>query len=300
MFRGSIPALVTPFRNGAVDEPAFAALIERQIKGGSHALGVCGTTGESSTLSHEEHRRAIELCVKTAAGRIPVIAGAGSNSTEEAIGLLKYAKQVGAHAALIVSPYYNRPSQEGVYTHYKILNEAVQLPILVYNVPARTGSDITPETMGRLAKLPNIIGVKDATAQLDRVARHTALCGGEFIQISGEDTTAVGFNALGGVGCISVTANVAPEACAKMQEACLAGDYGAARRINDTLARLHRALFLEPSPAPVKYALSQLGLCEPDVRLPMTPVLQQATREEIISAMKDAGVLPAQVKAKAS
>ena len=300
MFRGSIPALVTPFRNGAVDEKAFAALIERQIAGGSHVLGVCGTTGESSTLSHEEHRRVIEVCVKTAAGRIPVIAGAGSNSTEEAIGLLKYAKQVGAHAALIVSPYYNRPSQEGVYTHYKTLNEAVQLPILVYNVPTRTGGDITPETMGRLAKLPNIIGVKDATAQLDRVARHTALCGKDFIQISGEDTTAVGFNALGGVGCISVTANVAPEACARMQEACLAGDYAEARRINDTLARLHRALFLEPSPAPVKYALSLLGLCEPDVRLPMTPVAQQSTREEIVAAMQEAGVLPAQVKAKAS
>lgn len=300
MFRGSIPAIVTPFRDGAVDEAAFAVQIERQIKAGSHGLAVCGTTGESSTLSHEEHRRVIELCVKTAAGRIPVIAGAGSNSTEEAIGLLQYAKQVGAHAALVVSPYYNRPSQEGVYAHYKTLNEAVQLPILVYNVPTRTGGDITPETMGRLARLPNIVGVKDASAQLDRVARHTALCGADFIQISGEDPTAVGFNALGGVGCISVTANVAPEACARMQEACARGDYAEARRINDTLARLHRALFLEPNPAPAKYAMSLLGLGEPDVRLPMTPVARQSTRDEIRAAMQEAGVLPAEVKAKAS
>ena len=299
MFRGSIPALVTPFRNGSVDDKTFVALVERQIKAGSGALVPCGTTGESTTLSHEEHRHVIELCVKTAAGRVPVIAGAGSNSTEEAISLLKYAKSVGAHAALVVSPYYNRPSQEGVYAHYKTLNEAVQLPIFVYNVPARTGGDVSPETMGRLAKLPNIIGTKDASAQLDRVARHTALCGREFIQISGEDPTAVGYNALGGVGCISVTANVAPEACAAMQAACARGDYAEARRINDTLARLHRALFLEPSPACPKYALSLLGLCEPDVRLPIMPVQSQATKDEIAAAMKEAGVLADKVKAKA-
>jgi 4-hydroxy-tetrahydrodipicolinate synthase len=300
MFRGSIPALVTPFRNGAVDDKAFVALIERQIKAGSGALVPCGTTGESNTLSHEEHRHVIELCVKTAAGRVPVIAGAGSNSTEEAIGLLKHAKAIGAHAALVVSPYYNRPTQEGVYTHYKTLNEAVQLPIFVYNVPVRTGSDVTPETMGRLAKLPNIIGTKDASAQLDRVARHTALCGRDFIQISGEDPTAVGFNALGGVGCISVTANVAPEACANMQAACARGDYAEARRINDTLARLHRALFLESSPCCPKYALSLLGLCEPDVRLPIMPVQSQAVKDEIVAAMKEAGVLSEPAKAKAS
>jgi 4-hydroxy-tetrahydrodipicolinate synthase len=300
MFRGSIPALVTPFRNGSVDDKAFVALVERQIKGGSAALVPCGTTGESTTLSHEEHRHVIELCVKTAAGRVPVIAGAGSNSTEEAIGLLKYAKAVGAHAALVVSPYYNRPSQEGVYAHYKTLNEAVQLPIFVYNVPVRTGGDVSPETMGRLAKLPNIIGTKDASAQLDRVARHTALCGKAFIQISGEDPTAVGFNALGGVGCISVTANVAPEACAAMQDACTRGDYAEARRINDTLQRLHRALFLEPSPACPKYAMSLLGLCEPDVRLPIMPVQSQAAKDEIVAAMQEAGILSAQLKAKAS
>ena len=298
-FKGSIPALVTPFRDGKVDEKAFVALVERQIRAGSQGLVPCGTTGESTTLSHEEHRRVVELCVKTAAGRIPVIAGAGSNSTEEAIGLLQHAKAVGAHAALVVSPYYNRPTQEGVYAHYKTLNEAVQLPIFVYNVPARTGSDVTPETMGRLAGLPNVIGTKDASADLSRVARHSALCGPQFIQISGEDPTAVGFNALGGVGCISVTANVAPEACARLQAACERGDYREARRINDTLARLHRALFLEASPAPVKYALSVLGLCTDDVRLPIMPVQGKVVREEIVAAMKEAGVLSSQVEAKA-
>jgi 4-hydroxy-tetrahydrodipicolinate synthase len=290
-FRGSIPALVTPFRGGKVDEEAFVALVERQIQAGSHALVPCGTTGESSTLSHDEHRAVVELCVKTAAGRVPVIAGAGSNSTEEAIGLLRHAKAVGAHAALVVSPYYNRPSQEGIYAHYKTLNEAVQLPIFVYNVPARTGSDISPELMGRLAKLPNIIGTKDASADLSRVARHTALCGREFVQISGEDPTAVGYNAQGGVGCISVTANVAPEACAKMQDACGQGDYAEARRINDTLARLHRALFLEPSVGSVKYALSLLDLCTGETRLPMVPLESDAVKTEIRAAMQEAGVL---------
>jgi 4-hydroxy-tetrahydrodipicolinate synthase len=290
-FRGSIPALVTPFRNGAVDEKAFVSLVERQIKGGSLGLVVCGTTGEASTLSHEEHRHVVELCVKTAAGRVPVIAGTGSNSTDEAIGLLQHAKQVGAHAALIVNPYYNRPSQDGIYAHYKALTEAVQLPILAYNVPVRTGSDITPETMGRLAKLPNIIGVKDASADLARVARHTALCGKDFIQISGEDPTAVAFNALGGVGCISVTANVVPEACAKMQAACEQGNYGEARRINDTLARLHRALFLEASPAPAKYAMAKLGLCSDEVRLPIIPVQSKEVKAEIDAALKEAAAL---------
>jgi 4-hydroxy-tetrahydrodipicolinate synthase len=286
-----MPALVTPFRGGRLDEAGFVALVERQIAGGSHALVPCGTTGESTTLSHDEHRRVIELCVEAARGRVPVIAGAGSNSTEEAIGLLSFAKKVGAHAALVVSPYYNRPTQEGVYAHYKALNEAVQLPIFVYNVPVRTGSDVTPETMARLAKLPNIIGVKDATAQLDRVARHTALCGADFIQISGEDPTAIGFNALGGQGCISVTANVAPRQVAELQEACLAGDYAAARAVNDRLARLHRALFLEASPAPTKYALARLGLCTEEVRLPLLPVQSQAVKDEIDAAMQEAGLL---------
>jgi 4-hydroxy-tetrahydrodipicolinate synthase len=291
MFQGSIPALVTPFRDGQVDEAAFAALVERQIQSGSHALAPCGTTGESTTLSHEEHRRVVELCVQTARGRVPVIAGAGSNSTEEAIGLLRFAKTVGADAALVVSPYYNRPTQEGVYAHYKALNDAVQLPMFIYNVPARTGSDVTPETMGRLAQLPNVIGVKDATAQLDRVARHTALCGEAFIQISGEDPTAVGYCALGGVGCISVTANVAPAQVSAVLSACLKGDFSTARRLNDKLARLHRALFLEASPAPTKYALSLLGLCREDVRLPLLPVASDTVKREIEAAMREAGVL---------
>jgi 4-hydroxy-tetrahydrodipicolinate synthase len=290
-FRGSIPALVTPFRGGKVDEKAFVALVERQIKAGSHGLIPCGTTGESSTLSHDEHRAVVELCVKTSAGRVPVIAGAGSNSTEEAIGLLKHAKAVGAHAALVVSPYYNRPSQEGIYAHYKTLNEAVQLPIFVYNVPPRTGSDVSPETMGRLAKLPNIIGNKDASGDISRVARHTALGGKDFIQLCGDDPLAVGFNASGGVGCVSVTANIAPEACAKMQEATLRGDYAEARRINDTLARLHRALFLEPSVGSAKYALSLLDLCTGETRMPMLPIQSEDNKAEIRAAMKEAGVL---------
>lgn len=291
MFKGSIPALVTPFRNGRVDEAAFIALVERQIAGGSHALIPCGTTGESSTLSHEEHRAVVELCVRTAAGRTPVIAGAGSNATEEAIGLLQFAKEVGAHAALVVSPYYNRPTQDGIYAHYKTLSERVQLPVLIYNVPARTGSDILPETMARLAKLPNMIGCKDASAQLDRPARHAALCGADFIQLSGEDATALAFNAAGGRGCISVTANVAPGRCAEMQEATLAGDFAEARRINASLVRLHRGLFLESSPSPTKYALSRLGLCSAEMRLPLMEVQSPLVREEVEAGMREAGVL---------
>lgn len=219
------------------------------------------------------------------------MAGAGSNSTQEAIGFLQHAKKVGAHAGLVVAPYYNRPSQEGIFAHYAALNDAVQLPIFVYNVPARTSSDILPETMARIASLPNVIGVKDATAQLDRVPRHTAGCGKDFIQISGEDSTAVGFNAMGGTGCISVTANVAPEQCAALQAACAKGDYAEARAINAKLARLHRALFLEPSPAPVKYALSRLGLATEEIRLPLIPVQSADLKAEIEAAMKEAEVL---------
>jgi len=291
IFQGSMPALVTPFRNGKVDEKAFVALVERQVAAGTHGLVVAGTTGEASTLSHDEHEAVVELCVKTSAGRVPVIAGTGSNSTDEAVSLLQHAKSVGAHAALVVNPYYNRPTQDGVYAHYKTLNEAVQLPIFVYNVPGRTGSDMQPELIGRLAKLPNIIGIKDASGDVARVARHTALAGKDFIQISGEDGNAVGFNALGGVGCISVTANVAPYQCAAMQNATLKGDYAEARRINDTLARLHRAMFLEASPAPAKYALSVLGLCTDDVRLPLVAVQSSDVKKEIEAAMKEAGIL---------
>lgn len=291
MFKGSIPALVTPFRNGRVDDDAFVALVERQIEARSAGLVPCGTTGETSTLSHEEHRHVVELCVRTAAGRVPVMAGAGSNSTQEAIDFLQHAKTVGAHAGLVVAPYYNRPSQEGIFAHFAALNEAVQLPIFVYNVPARTSSDILPETMARIASLPNVIGVKDATAQLDRVPRHASGCGEKFIQLSGEDSTAVGFNAMGGVGCISVTANVAPQQCAELQLACAEGDYARARAINAKLARLHRAVFLEPSPAPVKYALARLGLIIDDVRLPLLRVQSEQLKAELESAMQEAGVL---------
>jgi 4-hydroxy-tetrahydrodipicolinate synthase len=291
LFKGSIPALITPMRGGRVDEEAFRALVEWQVSSGSHGLVVCGTTGEASTLSHDEHMALVELGVRTAAGRCPVIAGTGSNSTEEAVSLLQHAKRVGAHAALIVNPYYNRPTQEGVYAHYKTLTEAVQLPIFLYNVPSRTGSDMQPELVGRLAGLANIIGIKDASADLSRVARHRQLAGENFVQISGEDATAVGFNAQGGSGCISVTANVAPRICAAMQDASLRGDYAQARRLNDTLARLHRAMFLEASPAPAKYALSLLGLCTEEVRLPLVPVQSAEVKQEIEAAMKEAGVL---------
>lgn len=290
MFNGSIPALITPFRDGEVDDDAFVELVERQIKAGSAGLVPCGTTGETSTLSHDEHRHVVELCVSAAAGRVPVIAGAGSNSTEEAIGFLRHAKSVGAHAGLVVAPYYNRPSQEGIVAHFARLNDAVQLPIIVYNVPARTSSDILPETMGRLAALPNVIGVKDATAQLDRPPRHTAMCGEDFIQLSGEDSTAVAFNAVGGTGCISVTANIAPEQCAAMQAACARGDFAEARRINQTLASLHRAIFLEPSPAPTKYALAKMGLCSEEIRLPLLPVASEQLKAELDAAMEEAGV----------
>ncbi len=290
MFKGSIPALVTPFRDGRIDDDAFVGLVERQIEAGSAGLVPCGTTGETSTLTHDEHRHVVELCVKAAAGRVPVMAGAGSNSTQEAIDFLRHAKKVGAHAGLVVAPYYNRPSQDGILAHYAALNEAVQLPLIVYNVPARTSSDILPETMARIAALPNVIGVKDATAQLERVPRHAAMCGPDFIQLSGEDSTAVGFNAMGGRGCISVTANIAPEQCARLQAACAAGNYDEARRINLMLAPLHRAVFLEPSPAPVKYALASLGLMSEEIRLPLLPVASQAVKDELQRAMEQAEV----------
>lgn len=291
LFKGSMPALVTPFRNGKVDEKAFVALVERQVAAGTHGLVVCGTTGEASTLSHEEHQAVVELCVKTAAGRVPVIAGAGSNSTDEAISLLQHAKAVGAHAALVVNPYYNRPTQEGVYAHYKTLTEAVQLPIFLYNVPGRTGSDMQPELIGRLSKLPNVIGIKDASADLNRIARHTALAGKDFIQISGEDGTAVGFNSQGGVGCISVTANVAPRLCAQFQAASLAGDTVRAHELNERLFPLHQALFTDASPGPVKYALTRV--CDwlgEEVRLPLIPCSAES-RRAVDAALEHAGLV---------
>ncbi|MES1159021.1 MAG: 4-hydroxy-tetrahydrodipicolinate synthase [Terricaulis silvestris] len=290
MIHGSIPALITPFRNGTVDEQAFQAFVELQIAKGSHALVPCGTTGESATLSHEEHRRVVALCVEAAAGKVPVIAGAGSNSTEEAIGLARHAKEVGADAILSVAPYYNKPSQDGLYAHFKAINDAVDIPIIVYNIPGRSIVDISVETLGRLAKLKNIVGLKDAVGDVARVARQRRACGEDFTQLCGDDPIAVGYNAQGGKGCISVTANVAPEFCARMQEATLQGAFETAREIDYKLAPLHKALFVEPSPGPVKYACSLLGLCTEEVRLPIL-TLTDAAKAQVRAAMTDAGLL---------
>lgn len=290
MFRGVFPALVTPFRNGAVDEDAFVALVERQIAGGVHGLVPVGTTGESATLSHEEHRKVIELCVRTTKGRIPVIAGTGSNSTDEAIELTRHAKTVGADAALIVSPYYNRPSQEGIYAHYKAINDAVQIPVLVYNVPGRTGSEIANETLYRLAKLPNIVGIKDATNDLSRTSLQRINCGPDWTLLSGDDPVALGYMAHGGHGTISVTANVAPDQMAAFHNAALAGDWATALDYQDRLVRLHKALFTDASPGPTKFALAHLGLCSEEMRLPLTPA-SEASKTEVLAALRDAGVI---------
>ncbi|HVN01112.1 MAG TPA: 4-hydroxy-tetrahydrodipicolinate synthase [Caulobacteraceae bacterium] len=289
-FRGVFTALVTPFRRGAVDEDAFARLVERQIASGVHGLVPVGTTGETSTLSHAEHRRVVELCVKTAAGRAPVIAGAGSNSTAEAIELAGHAKEIGADAALIVTPYYNRPSQEGLYRHYAAINEAVDLPVLIYNVPSRTSVDITNETLQRLSKLENMAGVKDATGDLPRASLQRLTCGPQWVMLSGDDPSALGYIAHGGHGCISVTANVAPEACAAFYNAALAGDYKTALGWQDRLVRLHKALFLDASPAPTKFALAHLGLCDEEARLPIAPCAD-AVKPQVLDAMREAGVL---------
>ncbi|HEY2662561.1 MAG TPA: 4-hydroxy-tetrahydrodipicolinate synthase [Caulobacteraceae bacterium] len=289
LFRGVFPALITPFRNGQLDEDAFVALVERQIAGGVHGLVPVGTTGETATLSHDEHRRVVELCVQTARGRVPVIAGAGSNSTQEAIELVSHAKAVGADAALVVTPYYNRPSQEGIYRHYAAINDAVQLPVLVYNVPSRTSSDVSNETLARLAKLPNIVGIKDATGDMTRVSFQRLLCGPDWVMLSGDDPTALGYIAHGGHGCISVTANVAPQACSAFFNACLQGNFEAARGHQDKLIRLHKALFLDASPSPTKFALARLGLCLDEARLPISPC-DEAVRPAILEAMREAGV----------
>ena len=288
-FHGVLPALITPFRDGAVDEEAFIRLIERQIAGGVHGLVPAGTTGESATLSHDEHRRVVELCVKAAAGRVPVIAGAGSNSTAEAIELTRHAKAVGADAVLMVTGYYNRPSQEGIYRHYAAVDAAVDMPVLVYNVPGRAIVDISNETLERLAKLTNIIGIKDATADVARVSFQRLVCGDDWGLLSGDDPTALGYIAHGGHGCISVTANVAPAACATFFNACLAGDFATARTLQDRLIRLHKALFLDASPAPTKFALAHLGLCSEEARLPIAPCAE-AVKPAILDAMRDAGL----------
>jgi 4-hydroxy-tetrahydrodipicolinate synthase len=292
MFRGSLVALVTPFRDGAIDEKALEDLVEWHIAEGTHGLVPVGTTGESPTLTHDEHERVIEIVVKKAAKRVPVIAGAGSNNTAEAIRFMKYAEKVGADAALVVTPYYNKPTQAGLIAHFKALHDCCNLPIIIYNIPPRSVVDMLPSTMGELAKLPRIIGVKDATGDLSRVPKQRITCGHDFIQLSGEDATALGFNAHGGVGCISVTANVAPRLCAEFQEATLAGDYAKALEYQDRLMPLHTAIFLEPGLAGAKHGLSILGRCAEEVRLPLLPVTEPV-RGQIRSAMVHAGLINA-------
>lgn len=272
MFHGSICALITPFKDGQVDDAAFTSLVEWQIEQGTHGLVPCGTTGESPTLSHDEHEHVVELCVKAARGRVPVIAGTGSNSTNEAIRLTQHAARVGANGALAVTPYYNKPNQDGLIAHFSALNDCADIPIIIYNIPARSVIDMHVETMAELAKLPNIAGVKDATADVTRVTQQRMAMGNEFIQLSGEDGSTLGFMAHGGHGCISVTANVAPALSAAFQNACLEGDYSRALKLHEQLMPLHVNLFKDTNPAPVKYAASELGLCANELRLPLLPV----------------------------
>ena len=290
MFRGSIPALITPFRDGKVDEAALVDLVNWHVAEGSHGLVPVGTTGETPTLTHEEHQRVIELVVETVAGRIPVIAGAGSNNTAEAVSLMRFARKVGAAAALVVTPYYNKPSQRGLYAHFKALHDAVDLPIVIYNIPGRSVIDMAPATMGELAKLPRIVGVKDATGDVGRVSDQRMACGPDFMQLCGNDDCALGFNAHGGQGCISVVANVAPRLSSEFQEAMRVGDYTRALAYQDRLMPLHRACFAEPNPAPTKFALSLLGKCTEDVRSPMV-TLEDATKDKVRAAMRHAGLL---------
>jgi 4-hydroxy-tetrahydrodipicolinate synthase len=289
-FRGSFTALVTPFKNGGVDEQAFRGLVAWQISEGVNGLVPVGTTGESPTLSHDEHKLAVEWCIAEARGRVPVIAGAGSNSTREAVELAQHAEQAGADAVLVVTPYYNKPTQEGLYQHFKAINDAVGIPIIIYNIPARSVIDMSVDTMTRLFELRNIAGVKDATANVVRVSQQRAAMGEGFNQLSGEDASAIGFMAHGGHGCISVTANVAPRLCGEFQDACLKGDYGTALKLQDKLMPLHTALFLETSPAPVKYALSVLGKCADTVRLPMVRIAEK-TKAAVREAMVHAGLI---------
>ena len=288
--RGSMTALATPFRDGALDEGAFVRFVEWQIAQGTHGLVPVGTTGESPTVSHAEHDRVVELCVKAAAGRVPVVAGAGSNSTAEAVARARHAEETGADAVLIVTPYYNKPTQDGMYAHFKAVNDAIGIPIIIYNIPGRSVVDMSVDTMKRLFELKNIVGVKDATARLDRVSLQRQAMGEAFIQLSGEDATALGFNAQGGCGCISVVSNVAPRLCADLQEATLSGDYVKALAIQDRLIPLQTSLFLETNPSPTKYALAKLGLMSEETRLPLLPVGAQ-TREAVDAALAHAGLI---------
>ena len=290
MFTGSIPALVTPFRDGKIDFDSLQALIEWHIDEGSNGLVPVGTTGESPTLSHSEHEDIVRIATETVANRVPVIAGAGSNSTDEAARFVKFACDVGADAALVVTPYYNKPTQSGMYEHFKALHDCCDIPIIIYNIPGRSAVDMKPDTMGRLARLPRIIGVKDATGDITRVSQQRFHCGEDFLQLSGEDASALGFNAHGGRGCISVTANVAPKLCAEFQQATLSGDYAKALEYQDRLMPLHEAIFIEPGLAGAKYGLSVLGKCLDDVRLPLLPVTRE-TRAKIEGAMRHAGLI---------
>ena len=291
-FHGSMTALVTPFKHGRIDEPAYRALIDWQITSGSHGLVPVGTTGESPTLTHEEHRRAVDICIDEARGRVPVIAGAGSNHTAEAVEFASHAEQSGADAVLVVTPYYNKPTQEGLYQHFKAVNDAIGIPIIIYNIPSRSVVDMSVDTMKRLSELTNIVGVKDATGDVGRVSRQRHAMGGDFIQLSGEDMTALAAMAAGGHGCISVSANVAPGLCAKLMEATFKGDWGHALKIQDRLTPLHAAIFAEPGVNGTKYALSVLGRIQPETRLPLVPV-GQATEALIRRAMVHAGLLNA-------
>ncbi|ESW83118.1 4-hydroxy-tetrahydrodipicolinate synthase [Mesorhizobium sp. C280B] len=292
MLRGSLTALVTPFeKSGRFDEKAFRAFIAWQIAEGTTGVVPVGTTGESPTLSHDEHRQVVKVCIEVAKGRVPVVAGAGSNNTEEAVGLVQYAEKAGADAALVVTPYYNRPTQRGLYAHFAAVAKATGLPIIIYNIPPRSVVDMSPETMGQLVHdFKNIVGVKDATGKVERVSEQRATCGKDFIQLSGEDASALGFNAHGGVGCISVTANVAPRLCAEFQEATLSGDCAKALDLQDRLLPLHKAIFMEPGVSGAKYALSKLGKVENVLRSPLMTI-EPSTAEKIDAAMKHAGLI---------
>tara|TARA_B100001123_G_scaffold273595_1_gene304449 strand:+ start:1055 stop:1939 length:885 start_codon:yes stop_codon:yes gene_type:complete len=294
MFKGSIVALITPFKNNKLDEDCYISLIHYHLKNGTSGLVPAGTTGESPTLNHKEHERVIELCVKESNGKIPVIAGTGSNSTDEAISLTKYAEKIGANAALVVTPYYNKPTQEGLYQHYKAINDNCSIPIIIYNIPPRSVVDMSVDTMCRLFELKNIIGVKDATGDLNRVDLQKKMMGPDFVQLSGEDGTALEFNSRGGVGCISVTANIAPKLCSDFQEASITKNnsnlLAKAKQINEKLMPLHKSLFIESSPSPVKYGASLLNLCSDEVRLPLVKVTEQ-TKKTVKSAMLHADLI---------
>jgi 4-hydroxy-tetrahydrodipicolinate synthase len=290
--KGSITALITPFAGRAIDDDAFVRLIDWQIAEGTHGIVPVGTTGESPTLSHDEHKHVIELAVKAARGRIPVIAGTGSNSTEEAIELSQHAESAGADAVLIVTPYYNKPTQSGLYAHYKAIAEAIGIPIIIYNIPGRSVIDMKVDTMARLAQLPNIAGVKDATADMQRASQQRLACGPDFVHLTGDDASTLGYMAHGGNGCISVISNIAPRQCADFQNACLAGDFAKARRIHEQLMPLHDVMFIEANPAPVKYMAARLGLCSSDLRLPLVPVTAESAAR-IDAALEATGLLRA-------